>query len=188
MKNQNIKRFGFTLIELLVVVLIIGILAAVAVPQYQKAVMKSRIAKVIPAVHALKAGEEMYYMSNGKYTQTGTDGSLGLDIDALQGCSATDNDGDLLVCNDFFINIVTSGKSGGLDYNILAGIGDSGFREIGYMVYLDYSAYPNRRECIAYQDNKLANDVCKSMGGTLDYTQSAATSYFRTPFNGYVLP
>ncbi len=56
MKSKNTRR-GFTLIELLVVVLIIGILAAVAVPQYQVAVEKSRAAE---AVLMLKNARDAY--------------------------------------------------------------------------------------------------------------------------------
>ncbi|WP_428050445.1 type IV pilin protein [Candidatus Avelusimicrobium caledoniensis] len=64
MKNKQ----AFTLIELLVVVLIIGILAAVALPQYQKAVTKSRYATMKNLVQSIYEAEQVYYLANNTYT------------------------------------------------------------------------------------------------------------------------
>ena len=62
------NKKGFTLIELLVVVLIIGILAGIAMPQYQAAVKRSQLADYISMVKALKNAEEIYFLTHGEYT------------------------------------------------------------------------------------------------------------------------
>ena len=68
MKNANISRLGgFTLIELLVVVLIIGILAAMAMPQYFKAVERTRMAEAVTLMDSIVKSQRRKFMQTNDY-------------------------------------------------------------------------------------------------------------------------
>ena len=105
---------GFTLIELLVVVLIIGILAAVALPQYREAVEKVRLAKIIPAIDGILKAQEVYYLANGYYSARLDD----LDIDVIQGIPCQiNNSGNALNCIGFNLdNSLAYNKARGVLY------------------------------------------------------------------------
>jgi type IV pilus assembly protein PilE len=164
--SQNGRRnYGFTLIELLVVVLIIGILAAIALPQYQKAVMKSRYATLISMVESLEEAEEVYYLANNEYTN---------DFEALaiqpSGCMLSSNKS---VCTfdwgSCTLDTVTDGTVSCVNISSLKN---------GYARYFKHGrlgVVGRVRSCWALSSDEKYGKLCEAVGGTklYDYEQAA---------------
>ena len=79
------RQKGFTLIELLIVIVIIGILAAIAIPKFGKTREKAYLKAMQSDLRNLAAQQEIYY-SNG-YVYAGTTAALG--VEPSQGVSLT---------------------------------------------------------------------------------------------------
>ncbi len=161
-KNAIKGRFcaskGFTLIELLVVVLIIGILAAVAVPQYRKAVDKSRYSTMISAARSIENAQDAFYLANGRYAEDFDE----LDVSISKDLPTKEIEG----ANRFFIG--SAGFLSGSAYTSAIYF-DGDDRVASFTLYHKHGTlYPGNIRCVTYVGQKKRGQaICESIGGEL---------------------
>ena len=84
------RRPGFTLIELLIVIVIIGILAAIAIPKFSRTRERAHFKAMMSDLRTLQAQQEVYYTAPASnYTYAGTTGALGDTYLASEGVTVT---------------------------------------------------------------------------------------------------
>jgi len=144
MKNNK----GFTLIELLVVVLIIGILAAIALPQYFKAVEKARGAEALSLFGTIAAAQQRYYLARDKYTTSYAD----LDLDFQNESGAMVSTGSTFKTTNFNITLKGTGTNNWVE----------AARTSGRYKYTMTKKYDTGRIACKQDDGKT--QLCRSIG------------------------
>lgn len=113
--NMKIINKGFTLIELLIVILIIGILAAVALPQYQMSTGKAKYSALKENLQTLRASLGRYYLANHQFTRDLT----ALDVQITGGMNCyVDGHMKSIWCNMNIFNVLIE-YGGGLKRNAI---------------------------------------------------------------------
>ena len=164
MKNANLSRLGgFTLIELLVVVLIIGILAAMALPQYFKAVERSRMAEAVTLMDSIVKAQRRKFMQKNRYA---TD-FRGLDV-SLKGARRnryfTDGDPETGEGgNGFWIDLSDFRFSLGFVRAYRAFDGNANNHSLQYQYYLERKYQSDNVTCIAF--NSAGRELCADFCG-----------------------
>ena len=158
-------RRGFTLMELLVVVLIIGVLAAIAYPQYSRAVAKAKAIKVISLMSQINRSQELYYMNNALYAEDPNE----LDFTFPAGAELDSNgkwqyeDFSCKLCADKY-----NGKCIAIACTL-----SNGRESLAFALYYYNSPHSDKFFCsspIAGTNTEIVDPLCKSLGFTHQYS------------------
>ena len=166
---KNKKYGGFTLLEMLVVVLIIGILAGIALPQYEMAVTKAKVASILPIMRRWYDALAEYKLQHGSYE----------DLDWVTGGAilgvtwpsdwkyGNEPCGDRTECGNDYWSCFPNEEPSGYVY-CGHDTSDGGDFAI-YMYQPDDEFYPDRAGMMTCEtgDRREGHKVCKALGGKL---------------------
>ena len=165
---------GFTLIELLVVVLIIGILSAIALPQYQKAVAKARTVEARILLRRVTDAQEAYYLANNEYTNDIHELGDVIPSDLIVTTKYTANSAKP---NQYYFACWNKRTCGAFAYSADLPVFEN-------MLLYDYVvAFRGRQACdpVSSVDgkakNNIAQEICKSLG--TPYTEEGYGSLYK---------
>ncbi len=164
MRNKK----GFTLIELLVVVLIIGILAAIALPQYKMAVMKAKVAAVLPIMRRFYDGMAERKLLHGNYNPFEDSNDVS-DLDANWPSDwdhGNCQDWQAVCTNDFWTECFGNNYGEGQVYCWHQIDGDNAFQIVMYQP--DDAMYEDVRGMMTCEaKGSEGNKICQVLGGKL---------------------
>ena len=166
-ENNKNNKLGFTLLELLVVVLIIGILASIALPQYEMAVTKAKVASILPLMRRWKDAMYEYKLQHGYYADPDNDfWPHGADFGVNWPSDWNDGEcGDSLQCkNDYWECNANEEPSG---YVYCDHQTSDGYFDI-VMYQPDEPSYEDVRGMTTCEPSGTEGEkVCKALGGKL---------------------
>jgi prepilin-type N-terminal cleavage/methylation domain-containing protein len=162
-----LNKKAFTLIELLVVVLIIGILAAIALPRYEIAVEATRASEAASSLTAISRAVEMYKLAQGQPTNKFADLDTSINSENV---SATSMD------TKFYNYQISISPGNGTGYEVIATRINSSSQKYQYYIYINYA---RGRSCTAKTEE--AREICDKLCVTPTNTPSQSNGYYYCP-------
>ena len=170
MKNRNLQCFwrkkqGFTLIELLVVVLIIGVLAAMALPQYRVAVGMSRASTMYAFMRGVDQAQQAFYMANNRYATTFDSLSVGIPPGFTKTNTQSIRKGRTRC---YFLG----------SENPSLGLSIKCFDDV-YGLFLEKYHRQSHYICWADKNKEISNQICRNLSGREEYNHiDSSGTYF----------